>query len=203
MVAVICKVLSILIIIYVITNIKKSFALRPSNAQLKELESKTVVRYTSSSVIKHENLIHLTPASSFESTLRSGLKPVIWFFVGEPNQSQLNKNKISNPEIQITILINNLDKNKILYREDDNVIGYIGEYIGEAAIIHLENDKKKRMNKGFLKFIWELTVILFVFFSLLGFILAVQVLGVLGVIFFLVITASRIKQQLKKLQSNR
>ncbi|PPA87675.1 hypothetical protein C4A75_00195 [Brevibacillus laterosporus] len=198
MIVVICKVLSILIIIYVITNIKKNFAVKPSDAQFKELEDKTIVRYTSSSVILRENLIHLTPVSSFESSFRSGLKPVIWFFVGEPNQSQLNKNKIFNPEIQITIPINNLDKNKILYREDDNVIGYIGEYIGEAAILHLENDKKKRINKHFLKLLRDLTVILFVFFSLLGFILTIQVLGVLGLIYFLIIMVIGIKRRIKK-----
>ncbi|MBG9773026.1 hypothetical protein [Brevibacillus laterosporus] len=199
MVVDICKVLSILIIIYVITNIKKRFAVKPSDAQLKELEGKSIVRYTSSNVIQHENLIHLTPVSSFESSLLSGFKPVIWFFVGEPNQSQLNQNKISNPEIQIAIPINDLDQNKILYRKVDNVIGYMGEYIGEATITHLGNKKKKRMGfKSLLKLLWEFAVILFVFSSFLGFNLAMQVLGILGAIIFLIISVSRIKQRIKK-----
>ncbi|AIG26134.1 hypothetical protein [Brevibacillus laterosporus] len=166
---------------------------KPSDAQLKELEGKSIVRYTSSNVIQHENLIHLTPVSSFESSLLSGFKPVIWFFVGEPNQSQLNQNKISNPEIQIAIPINDLGQNKLLYRKVDNVIGYIGEYIGEAAIAHLGTKiKKKHMGfKSLLKLLWEFAVILFVFSSFLGFNLAMQVLGILGAIIFLIISVSR------------
>ncbi|OMD66896.1 hypothetical protein [Paenibacillus odorifer] len=196
---------SIVLILY-LWSMRKTFALKPSARKLESLKGQTLVRYTSESVVLNETEVRLIPAQGLLANLSAGCKPVIWLFVGEPSDRQMASNRITSYDIQLKLSFDQLDKNYVLYREHDNVIGYTKEFEGFAHIVKSQHTKGIKFKilktlilaKGLLELLLFFFCLVFLF-DIVGYVL-------IGFFYVLIFTLKGIdkihKHKARKLSEN-